>query len=465
MMKIFSVPFKSLGCNAHLRNDVNFNYLFVNKGASVWNCQEETTLENYLEVVISEKISKGELEEEFVLIDIGNVCRRFDCFVNEEIVSEIGSDKNILHNGDLVIPKIQPRMGNIFTNQNHQRLAASSEFVEYKCKNAYPKYLFYLITAKEFQKNLLFPESGKTHRRVNPTDLLKMKVPVVSLDKQLQALKEIEKIEEQIKSIRRQQKPVKEIVDFVFSREFAFDFSIINEKRKSLVYNSSLIDFSNDELKFDISLKYRNIFKHYVKNRSSVSWVDIESIAEIKGGKRLPKGQNVVDEETEYRYVRVADLNVDGFFNLEGVKFISQENYGLIKNYTAKSKDILLTIVGATIGKCGIVPDELDGQNISENFARLRIRDEKKYSPEYVLFALMSRIAVIQIDELKGRSSQGKLAIFRVGKILIPDVSLDKQKEIAEKVQNQIAKQKIVEEKIFELRNQIDVLIENSFGC
>ena len=58
----------------------------------------------------------------------------------------------------------------------------------------------------------------------------------------------------------------------------------------------------------------------------------------------------------------------------------------------------------------------LDGENITENFSRLIIKS-KEYLPEYVNYCLQSKLCSVQIEEFKGRGSQGKLALFRIKKI------------------------------------------------
>ena len=62
----------------------------------------------------------------------------------------------------------------------------------------------------------------------------------------------------------------------------------------------------------------------------------------------------------------------------------------------------MITIVGATVGKCGLVPKDLDGYNITENFVGLIVKNKKEYLPEYLLFCLMSKTSIYQIDEYKG---------------------------------------------------------------
>jgi len=124
----------------------------------------------------------------------------------------------------------------------------------------------------------------------------------------------------------------------------------------------------------------------------------------------------------------------------------------------------LLTIVGATIGKCGLVPEELSDENISENFARLIIKDKNKWNPQYLCYAIMSKCSQFQIDEYTGKSSQGKLAIFRVNKILIPDVDTDKQMEIISKIEQRLYAQKEIDDKIESKRQEIERLIESAIN-
>lgn len=104
------------------------------------------------------------------------------------------------------------------------------------------------------------------------------------------------------------------------------------------MHYASLEDLNNEELKFDISLKYRYIFLNYIKNPSNIEWIELGKLVDVKGGKRLPKGQNITEEETNYKYIRVDDLSWSGVFDLENIKYISEENHKAIKNYIAKRK-------------------------------------------------------------------------------------------------------------------------------
>lgn len=463
-MKIDSANFRDIGNQASLRLDANYRFFFDKMKAKTWPAKESCLLSDVLTPLKSEKLNKGELENSEYLVDLANIDRRYNHLSNVELISEIGSDKNVLKNGDIVIPKLQPRMGNIFTNTDHQRYAASSELIEYKCdNNIYDvNFLFYIITHPHFQQSLLYSESGKTHRRVAPDDLLKYIIPKVDKKTQEEILKQIKPFEYKISDVRSKVKSITQTINEEITKKFDMDFHYADTLQNELIYKSNLVETSNEELKFDISLKYRNIFRKNIFNKTRFSWIPLGKIVTVKGGKRLPKGEDVVPEDTGYRYIRVDDLDKLGRFDIDNIQFISKENHDKIANYIANAGDILLTIVGATVGKCGVLPEELDGENISENFARLIIKDTNKYRSLYILYILMSKIGQYQINEYKGRGSQGKLAIFRIKKIQIPDISLERQDDIIKDIHNEVKDQRKYLDQMDSLRKKIDDIILSS---
>ncbi|MCJ7600116.1 MAG: hypothetical protein MUO63_01285 [Desulfobulbaceae bacterium] len=307
-------------------------------------------------------------------------------------------------------------------------------------------------------------ESGKTpsHRRVNPYEFLKIKIPLIPKTTQDIIISQIIPIEKIITKLKSQTKDQKGIINNVFAKTFGFDFVNADNKKKRMAHFSSLVEVANEELKFDISLKYRYIFNRHIKNQSKIEWVQLGKVVDIKGGKRLQKGQNVTEEDTGFKYVRVDDLNWSGFFDIDNIKYISKKNHNKIQNYIAKKDDILLTIVGATVGKCGLVPAELDGENITENFARLIIKDKGRYLPEYINYCLQSKISIYQIDEFKGRSSQGKLALFRIKKIKVPNLTRNDQQKIVDEIKAELDCQEQIKADINIERNKIDEIIENT---
>ena len=154
----------------------------------------------------------------------------------------------------------------------------------------------------------------------------------------------------------------------------------------------------------------------------------LRDIAQVKGGKRLPKGEKLVDYKTGFPYIRVVDFK-NGKVDVSSVKYLLPETYKKIKNYTISSDDVYISIAG-TVGLAGLIPPELDGANLTENAAKLcGLREVRK---EFLSYLLNSRFLRKQIIRLMGKGTQPKLALFRIGSLKLPLPPLQEQERIAQ---------------------------------
>lgn len=465
-LKPFTINFNILSTSKHCRLDQKYaRFTHIDDWIVFKSKYPQKNLSHFLEEIKICKFKKGELDNEYYLVNISDQQQRSGELENIEEVNTIGSDKNFLGDADIFVSKLGMTRGYIFINTYKNRnILGSTEFIPFKMKNEIFKiYLKYILLHPRILKAYSNLESGKTpsHRRVNPYEFLKIKIPLIPQSTSDQIVAQIKPIEKKIKELKVQIKEQKEIINKVFIREFGLDLKSAEENKRKMIHFCSLVDVANEELKFDISLKYRFIFQNYVQKTSKNEWVILGKIADVKGGKRLPKGHNITEEDTGFKYVRVDDLSWSGIFDVENIKYITEETQMKIKNYIAKENDILLTIVGATVGKCGLVPNELDNVNITENFARIIIKDKNCYAPEYINYCLQSKTSVYQVDEYKGRNSQGKLALFRVNKIKIPDINKTQQQKIVDEIKDELDKQEDLKKKIETERKKIYDIIEN----
>lgn len=89
---------------------------------------------------------------------------------------------------------------------------------------------------------------------------------------------------------------------------------------------------------------------------------DLESIgdiASVKGGKRLPKGEQYAVGPTKHAYLRVVDFS-GGTVDESDLRYITEDTHRKISRYTISSQDVYLSIAG-TIGVSGTVPPHLSG--------------------------------------------------------------------------------------------------------
>lgn len=153
-------------------------------------------------------------------------------------------------------------------------------------------------------------------------------------------------------------------------------------------------------------------------------------VSTVKGGKRLPKGSEYCDIPTGSRYVRVTDWN-DYEIDPAYVRWISSEAASSIRRYTISSADLFISIAGS-IGLVASVPAELNGAYLTENAAKIVLREDVAIDREYLLLVLRSASLTNQIRQQKGvGGGVPKLALFRIEALEIPLPPLGRQREIA----------------------------------
>ena len=178
----------------------------------------------------------------------------------------------------------------------------------------------------------------------------------------------------------------------------------------------------------------------------------VGELCEVKGGKRLPKNALFSDRPTNRPYLRVTDMTNKSINNRE-LKYISEDMFEKIKKYTISKEDVYITIAG-TLGSSGIVPAELDGASLTENAAKLVIKDKQKLNKSYLVYAIDSSVTRLQIKNLMGVVGVPKLALFRIESITIPLPPLSVQHRIVSILENAEAiKEK--RKQIIEYTNQL----------
>jgi len=162
-------------------------------------------------------------------------------------------------------------------------------------------------------------------------------------------------------------------------------------------------------------------------------WCRLGDITSITGGKRVPVGYSLTNQNTGYKYIRVADMKQYSVRNND-VHYISKEIYSLIKNYTISKDDLYITVAG-TIGVVGEIPIEFDGANLTENANKIVFTQLNK---KCLMYLLSSDYLQAQIKNCTTKVGQPKLAIIRIQNFLLPLPPLKEQQRIVEKIEELI---------------------------
>ena len=156
----------------------------------------------------------------------------------------------------------------------------------------------------------------------------------------------------------------------------------------------------------------------------------IGEIAEVKGGKRIPKGRKLIKEPNSHPYIRIRNLGKTKYLQLNAdYEYVDEETQQMIAQYIVNQGDILISVVG-TIGLVGIVGNTLDKANQTENCDK--IINIKKVLSEYLYYYLVSSFGQDEIKKGTVGAVQPKLPLKNVKDITVKYPPIIEQKQIVE---------------------------------
>ena len=146
--------------------------------------------------------------------------------------------------------------------------------------------------------------------------------------------------------------------------------------------------------------------------------VKLGDVATVKGGKRLPKGINLITKPNTHPYIRVRDLNGKRTLELDNsFEFVDDETQNTISRYIVNAGDIVLSIVG-TIGLVAIVGNSLNEANLTENCVKLT--SLSGVDRDFLYYFLKSTFGQQEIARGTVGAVQAKLPIKNIQDITIP---------------------------------------------
>jgi len=185
-------------------------------------------------------------------------------------------------------------------------------------------------------------------------------------------------------------------------------------------------------------------------------WVRLGSICQIKGGKRVSNGYKLLKSPTPHIYIRVTDMK-NGTIDDSDLHYLDEKMYELIKNYTISKNDLYMTIVGATIGKCGIVPDKFDNMNLTENAAKIIPYQINKI---FLLKCLSGIFCQKQFLDKTKQVAVQKMALNRFETTLLPLPPLAEQNAIVERVDRLLESVNALEQQVIERKSYAEQLMQ-----
>lgn len=130
-------------------------------------------------------------------------------------------------------------------------------------------------------------------------------------------------------------------------------------------------------------------------------------------------------------FIKAEALNGDSSLDLSGGFFISEDVHQSLKRSVLEEGDVLLTIAGANIGKCGIVEECHLPANTNQAVGIMRA-DRQQITPRFLYYWFKQPKTFRYIQGLNAQAAQPNINLSMLRDIEVPVPPMSEQKRIAE---------------------------------
>jgi type I restriction enzyme M protein len=397
--------------------------LSVKKKVKIESKWELKKLSDILETLESGKRPKGGVSEyqdgipslggEHISLD-GTISLNNMKFVPEEYFNQ--ANQGFLQDLDVLICKDGALTGktSLFVKNNfpyEKGMINEHVFLLRTNENANQKYLFSILYSKSGQELLKLNVTGTAQGGLNRENLLNIQIPLPPIDIQQNIVSEIEILE-------AKEKKAKEEVENE------------NQKIKEIIFNFS-------------------------KNSNKVNLSSISTLI-TKGSSPTWQGISYTNEK-EVLFVTSENVR-EGFLDLSKKKYLENKFNEIQPRSILKKGDILINIVGASIGRaCIFNLDEV--ANINQAVALVRC-DHKLINIKLLNSFLNSEDAFKMYDDMKIDVARANLSLQNISDLKIPLPPLSEQQKIVSEIEKIEAKIKVLETEIAAIPKQKETILK-----
>lgn len=178
---------------------------------------------------------------------------------------------------------------------------------------------------------------------------------------------------------------------------------------------------------------FEEAFKH-LKETSNYNLVRLRDISVLITSGITPKsgGDDYTDSEHGIAFIRSGNIDIMGEVDFDNLLYIKHEVHDTrMKSSKVQEGDIMIAIVGATIGQVGIFHSSREA-NINQAIALVRLKDG--YNPEYIKEVIKSSIGQLNLDRLKRPVARANINLEEISTMLIPVPEIEVQDEIVKSI-------------------------------
>lgn len=208
---------------------------------------------------------------------------------------------------------------------------------------------------------------------------------------------------------------------------------------KQLILKAAFYGVFSDKTTVTIENSVTDLHKNKFRNLpAGWKWIEIKNLADPSHKYPVGDGDHGLIKPRDYEdngipYIRVKDI-VNDELNLSVVKHISLETHCKSLKSELHPNDVLIAKTGATLGKCCIMPENIDVANTTSSVAKVSL-DPKKILVKYFYYYVLTSEFQKQIWSYSHKTAQPGFNIKDLKVFKIPVAPIEKQKIIVHKIE------------------------------
>jgi type I restriction enzyme, S subunit len=320
---------------------------------------------------------------------------------------EIGSTKQIVQPGDVLVCKINPRINRVWQVMPKRglRQIASSEWIVMRSPEIRSTYLTYYFSSPDFRE--LICEGvigvGGSLTRAQPANVATFPLLIAPLNEQNRIADKLDNLLARLDACRERLDRIPSLLKRF--RQAVLAAATSGKLTEDWRQEALLPDWTTERAD-DVCAKVQS------GGTPREGFIDTPGIPFLKV-------YNIVDQRVDFAY---------------RPQFVSEDLHnGVLKKSQTQPGDVLMNIVGPPLGKVAVVPDTYPAWNINQ--AITLFRPTNRITSGWLYYFLCSGVSIAEIEhETRGSAGQTNISLSQCRNFLIPVPSIQEQQEVVRRV-------------------------------
>ena len=368
-------------------------------------------------------------------------------------------DQYILHENDLLIARSGATVGKAYIHKDCPYICFFAGYLIrfiINPKKVLPNYIFAFTQTNTYKEwvNAIQRPSGQPNINAEEYQSLEIPLPPIEIQNEIVSIIQTAYLKKQKKESEAQQ--LLESIDAYLLNELGVSLPEyhINLKDRMFIINRKSLENRWDP--YYSQNYFREAFAKLESSKYPI--VNLKTIAKLITSGITPKSGGdayTEDREIGVPFVRSGNISIEGELDFGDLLYLKPEIHEkLMRSSQLQKNDILIAIVGATIGQVGIYP--YDGEaNINQAIALVRLKDGNNV--QFIKELIKSSIGQLSLNRLKRPVARANINLEEISTIKVVLPPLDKQEEIANHISELRQQAKSLQEegkRILELAKQ-----------